>query len=155
MSTQEFLTDWTIKYVTKNYYNLNIIYDGAYGFYNGNWDNKHKVKLSKIVKDLKEDFGIVEWVLLEVLWWDETIATKDTTKDVPFTIYNLNGTLIKATPVNNPNELYYREWVWEYYTPSVSPTIDIHQELRNIGLTHDQCDEVEELINKIIKNRIL
>ena len=150
MTPREFLTDWTIKYVKKNYHNLNITYDGAYGFDDFNrWPAKPKVKISTLVKDLKEDFEIVEWVLLEVLWWDETITTKDTTKDAPFTIYNLGGTFIKATPVNNPNELYYREWVWEYYTPSTA--MDIYQELRNIGLTHDQCDAVEELINKILK----
>jgi hypothetical protein len=126
MTPREFLTNWTVKYVKKNYSNLNITYDGAYGFDDNRWGDKHKVKLSKLVKDLKEDFGIVEWVLLEILWWDETITTKDTTKDTPFTIYNLDGTYIKTTPVDNPDILHYREWVWEYYTP---PLVDTNNEL--------------------------
>ena len=148
MSTQEFLTQWTIGYVQKNYDSLNITYDGVYGFDDNRWGDRPKVKLSKLVKDLREDFGIVQWVLLEVLWWDETI---NTTKDEPIAIYNLDGTFIKCTPVDNPNQSYYSEWVWEYYTPTDT---DIYKELRSIGLNRDQCDAVEKLINKIIKNRV-
>jgi hypothetical protein len=151
MTIQEFLTKWTIKYVKKNYHNINITYDGAYGF-DAKW-GRPKAKLSELVKDLKEDFRIVEWFLLEVLWWDETIVTKDTSQDTPISIYNLDGTFIKSTPVSNPNELYYRDWVWEYHTPTLS-TIDIYLELQTIGLTHDQCDAVADLINKMLKEKI-
>jgi len=151
MTPREFLTDWIIKYVKKNYNNLNITYDGAYGF-DDKW-RRPKAKLSELVKDLKEDFKIVEWFLQEVLWWDETIVTKDTSQDTPIAIYNLDGTFIKSTPVSNPNELYYRDWVWEYHTPTLS-TIDIYLELQTIGLTHVQCDAVADLINKILKEKI-
>lgn len=152
ITPKEFLTNWTINYVKRNYNSLNITYDGAYGFDDFNrWGAKLKVKLSKLVKDLKKDFGIVEWVLLEVLNGNETIVTKDTTKVVPIMIYNLDGTLIKATSVDKPNLWPCREWYWEYYTRST--TMDIYQELRNIGLTHDHCDAVEDLINKIKENQ--
>ena len=42
MSTQEFLTDWIIKYVEKNYSNLKITYDGAYGFDDNRWVDRPK-----------------------------------------------------------------------------------------------------------------
>jgi hypothetical protein len=158
MSTQEFLTDWIIKYVEKNYSNLKITfshfshdiifaadYDGAYGFNDNRFEDIPKAKLSKLVKDLKEDFEIVEWVLLEVLWWDETIVTKDKTKDESVTIYNLDGTYIKATSVENLDKPYqhYSEWVWEYYTPIIQ---DVQSEkLYSI-------DDVHRIIKYMHKN---
>lgn len=143
ITPREFLTDWTIQYAKKNYHNLNITYDGAYGFDDFNrWPAKPKVKLSTLVKDLKEDFEIVEWVLLEVLWWDETIVTKDE----PVTIYNLDGTFIKCRPVEKPNQLYYSEWVWEYYTPVSDSWDNILQHYKDKKATTLTVDTLIEFL---------
>ena len=143
---RELLTNWAIHYAKKNYHNLDITYDGAYGFNDNRWGDRPKVKLSRLVKDLKDDFGLVEWFLLEVLWWDETIITKISENDNPVYLYNLDGALIKATPVNNPTGAFYREWVWEYYTPVSDSWDNILQHYKDKKATTLTVDTLIEFL---------
>lgn len=142
---RELLTNWAIHYAKKNYHNLNITYDGAYGW-SDRLSDRPKVKLSRLVKDFKEDFEIVEWFLLEVIWWDETIVTKNTTNDDSIAVYNLDGTFIKCRPVQNPNQLYYSEWVWEYYTPVSDSWDNILQHYKDKKATTLTVDKLIEFL---------
>lgn len=124
-SVQEFLTNWVINFLDKNWDIVNITQDaqGCYSYF------KHHNKVSKkhFLEELKEDFELVSWVISEIMehsleGYDSNpycISSKNVEKDgdIPIYFYKFDDIYIKYFPTII-DKFYWDGWVWEYCDPS-------------------------------------
>jgi hypothetical protein len=117
---KSFITNFVINYVNKNWYDLKIGEDkyGVYTVYSQKDIDANCTSKIKFVRELKSDFCLVEWVIQEVFWFNESLVYSKTESNdessIPIIIYDLGGVLVKSYPTKT-DKPYWDVWNWEYY----------------------------------------